>query len=82
MKSLVWKDAKAKMQSLLGTEKVVYAVDFPVSKDVNMAYVSTDKKKVSYEAKILSAEPYEEVKTASKGKKDGEEEIIVKKKQV
>lgn len=79
MKSIVWKDSKAKAQSLVGTEKVSYIVDFPVSKDVKTAYVSTDKKKVSYEAKVLSVEPYEEEKT-TKGKKEKDENVILKKK--
>ena len=77
MKSLGWKDQKAKMQSIAGKENFYYVVDFPVSSDVNEAYISVDKKKVLYYSKIKAiVHLEEETVPKKKGKKKAPEENI------
>ena len=85
MKVILWKDTKKNMEMLLEKSgNVSYAVDFPVSEGIDEAYISVDKKKVTYRAKIGSISSYEpqtEKKSDAKGKKKKEtEEVMLKKK--
>ena len=87
MKVILWKDTKKNMDLLEEHGRVSYAVDFPVDKSIEEAYISTDKKKVSFRAKILEKREYEPAsakvegtkkKSAQKGQKA--EDLIMKKK--
>ncbi len=85
MKVILWKDTKKNIDVLLEKSgNVAYAVDFPVSEGIEEAYISVDKKRVTYRAKIASINSYEqqsEKKSNAKGKKGKETgEVILKKK--
>ncbi|WMT49648.1 MAG: DNA-directed RNA polymerase subunit A'' [Thermoplasmatales archaeon] len=85
MKVILWKDTKKNIDVLLEKSgNVAYAVDFPVSESIEEAYISVDKKRVTYRAKVASISSYEqqsEKKSNARGKKGKETgEVILKKK--
>jgi DNA-directed RNA polymerase subunit A" len=72
MKTILWRDTASNIKKLKEAGKTIYAVDFPVPSDIKDAYVSTDKKRVSYRLLISKVEPYEAdetKKTSVKSKK-------------
>ncbi len=85
MKVILWKDTKKNIENLMEkAENLFYAVDFPVSEGIEEAYISVDKKKVLYRAKVTEISEYNlpnAKKPAEKGKKKKDtRELMLKKK--